>query len=132
MSGYSTYTRWQRIQARAEALGFRIGNPKHGSWGGRDERDVVAIFPRDEELPTFSRDAEIFCGTFSELEVWLAGWERAQQYDMLLRLTDEKKRKKAEDRTRERQRLEALRIEQKKMWGILNDSVPEEKTGITA
>lgn len=119
MSGYQTYTRWQRIESQADAMGFRMGNPNHG-WGS-DNNDVVAIFPKDTELPTFSRDAEIFAGTFREVEVFLTGWARAQQYDMLLRMSDETKRKKYEDKERERQRWAKEREEQRKMWKILTE-----------
>lgn len=128
MSGYSTYNQWKRIEEFADKLGFRIGNPKHGNWGARDgvETDMVAIFPKDTELPVYARDAEIFRGTFSQLQVFLTGWERAQSYDMMLRLTDDKKRKNAEDKERERQRIAQERLEKKKMFAILtNKSVTE-------
>lgn len=122
-----TYNRWKRIEEYADKLGFRIGNPARGNWGGNDAADLVAIFPKGEELPTFSRDAELYCGTFSQLEVWLSGWERAQQYDMLLRLSDEKKRKRFEDKERERQRLAIEKAEKRKMFSILKDEkVPDE------
>lgn len=131
MSGYSTFNQWKRIEEFADKLGFRIGNPKHG-WGSTDSSDMVAIFPKGEELPVYTRDAEIFCGTFSQLQVFLTGWERAQRYDMMLRLTDDKKRKRAEDKERERQRLAKERLEKKQMFAILankevpnNDLVPQ-------
>ena len=47
MSGYQTYTRFQRIEARANALGFRIGNSKHGAWGDDRRLDVVAVYPKE-------------------------------------------------------------------------------------
>ena len=121
MSGYTTYLRWQRIESYADALGFRIGNPRHGNWSGTNDVDVVSLYPKDTELPTYSRDAELFVGTFGQLEIWLQGWVKAQQYDMLLRLTDHKKRKKAEVREIERQRLQALKIEQKQVWNTLKE-----------
>lgn len=129
MSGYATFNRWKRIADFADKLGFRLGNPKHGNWGGAGDADVVAIFPKDQELPVYTRDAEIFCGTFDQLAVFLNGWERAQQYDMLLRLSDEKKRKKAEDKERERQEAARIRAEQKKMFDILANKETEE-TGV--
>ena len=118
MSGYETFKRWQRIEEYANKLGFRIGNPKHG-WNSRETGDSVAIFPKDDALPAFARDTELFSGSFRELEVFLSGWERAQQYDMILRISDEKKRKLYEDKERERQRLAAERLEKKKMFAIL-------------
>ena len=129
MSGYQTFNQWKRIEEFADKLGFRIGNPRHG-WGSTDSGDMVAIFPKGEELPVYTRDAEIFAGTFSQLNVFLAGWERAQSYDMMLRLSDEKKRKRAEDKERERQRLAKERLEKKQMFAILaNKKLPDDPIG---
>ena len=77
-------------------------------------------------LPVFNPDAEIFCGTFSHVETFLTGWARAQQYDMMLRITDDKKRKKYEDKERERQRLEKERLEKKKMYAILANKTEDD------
>jgi hypothetical protein len=126
MSGYSTYTRWQRIEAQAKTLGFRLGNLKHGQWGGSGDTDQVALFPDEEALPIYARDAEIFVGTFSQVETFLTGWVRAQQYDAMLRMSDEKKRKKYEDKERERQRLAAERLEKRKMFAALADKTEAE------
>jgi hypothetical protein len=121
MSGYSTYTRWQRIESHAKQLGFRLANPKHG-WGGSSEGDQVALYPDGEALPIYARDTEIFVGTFGQVETFLTGWIRAQQYDSILRLSDDKKRKKYEDRERARQAELLKREEQKKMMAILRAS----------
>jgi hypothetical protein len=125
MSGYETYTRLQRIEAQAKHLGFRLGNPKHG-YTGRGDVEFVAVFPAEDQLPIYSRDAELFVGSFRELEVWLNGWAKAQQYDYMLRLTDEEKRKKFEDKERERQRLEAERLEKRKMFAALSDKTEDQ------
>lgn len=126
MSGYQTYTRWQRIEAQAKTLGFRLANPKHGNWGGPGDTDMVALYPDSEALPLYSRDADIFTGTFGQIEVFLNGWVRAQQYDAMLRMTDEKKRKKYEDRERERQRLEKERLAKRKVFAALADKDEKE------
>jgi hypothetical protein len=131
MSGYETYMRYQRIEAQAKELGFRLANPKHGNWGRSDEfgeRDVVALYPNESALPVFTRDAEIFSGTFSQVQTFLSGWARAQQYDMMLRLSDSKKRTKAEAREVERQRIAQEKAEQRKMFAILkNKDVTDDK-----
>ena len=119
MSGYTTYTRWQRIEAEAKTLGFRLGNPRHGRWDTSGETDQVSLYPADEALPIYSRDAEIFTGSFRDCEIFMYGWVRAQQYDMILRLSDEKKRKKYEDRERARQAEQRKREEQKKIMTVL-------------
>ena len=119
MSGYSTYTRWQRIEAQAKILGFRLGNPKSGNWGSVGDNDMVSLYPDGEALPVFSRDGEIYAGSFSQIETFMNGWTRAQQYDYLLRLSNTQKRKKAEAKEIERQRLAKEREEKRKMFAIL-------------
>ena len=125
MSGYSTYTRFQRIEAQAKQLGFRLDNPKHGHWGGSGDTDQVALFPDEEALPIFSRDAEIFVGTFGQVETFLTGWVRAQQYDAILGTVDDKRRKKYEDRELARQAEQRKRAEQKQMIAVLRASDAE-------
>ncbi len=130
MSGYSTYTRWQRIEAQAKQLGFRLANPKHGLWGVSDPGvDQVALYPDEEALPVYARDAEIFSGTFGQLEIFLAGWGQARSYDMILRLSDDKKRKKYEDRERARQAEQRKREEQKKMLAVLKATDQQNRAG---
>ena len=124
MSGYNTYTRWQRFEERAKKFGFRLANPKHG-W--RDSgTDYVALYPDGDHLPIYSRDAELFIGTFNDAENWLAGWERALSYDDMLRLTDRKKREKAEAKEVERQRIAQEKAEQRKTFALLSDKTEAE------
>jgi hypothetical protein len=97
MSGYNTVLKIRRLEEEINKLGFRWGNSKHGAWGGNDYGDVVALFPKDDCLPIYSRDAEMFTGTIEQLEVWLQGFQKAREYDrMLMGKTHEKKRKRLE------------------------------------
>lgn len=125
MSGYYTYTRYQRIEAQAKLLGFRLGHTKN-PWGGQEISDKVTVYPADDSLPVYSRDADLFTGTFHDVEVWLTGWAKAQQYDCLLRMTDDKRRKKFEDAERERQRVAREREEKRKTFAILSNKTEEE------
>jgi hypothetical protein len=126
MSGYTTYQRWQRIEAQAAMMGFRLANPKHGAWCGIDRGpDQVALYARNDSLPAYSRDAELFVGTFSEVETFLIGWGKAQQYDYLLRMTDPKRRLRFEAKEIERQRLEKERLEKRKMFAVLSSRTEE-------
>lgn len=127
MSGWHTYTRFQRIEAQAKQLGFRLGKPGKG-YSHRDYGDMISLYPDGQALPIYSRDAELFIGTFDQIEDFLMGWAKAQQYDHLLRLTDDKKRKKYEDKEVERQRLAKEREEKKKMWVILNNQLDHKIT----
>ena len=119
MSGYTTYQRWQRIEEQARIAGFRLGNPKHGAWGGTGDTDMVSLYPSDKDLPVFSRDAEIFTGTFRDVEIFINGRARAQQYDHLLRMTDDKRRAKFEDAERARQAERKKKEEQEEMLRVL-------------
>lgn len=124
MTGYRTYTRYQRIEAQANMLGFRLGNPKN-SWAS-DTPDEITLYPNENALPIFSRDADIYTGTFSEVEIFLNGWIRAQQYDAMLRMTSDDRRKKYEDKERERQRLEKEREEKRKVFATLADRTEDQ------
>jgi len=117
VSGYTTYRRWQRIEEQAMIAGFRIDKPRHG-WN-EQAYDMVALYPADDALPVYSRDAELFVGTFSDVEIFLAGWSRAQQYDHFLRMTDDKRRSKFEDAERARQAERKKKEEQAELMKVL-------------
>lgn len=125
MSGYATYTRWQRFEARAKTFGFRVGKPAH-HWQNSGVPDYIALYPDADHLPIYSRDAELFVGTFSDAEHWLAGWERAMAYDDMLRLTNTKKRAEAEAKEVERQRVAREKAEQRKTFALLADKTEAE------
>lgn len=84
MSGYSTILQIRRLEQEIDALGFRWGYSKHGTWSGNDYGSVIALYPKEDSLPIYSRDAEIFIGTLDQLEVWLRGFHKAREYDLLL------------------------------------------------
>ena len=122
MSGYSTYLSYQRIEEQANGMGFRLGNPRRGAWTGSEFGDMVGLYPAEGALPIYTRDAELFVGTFKEVEMFLAGWARSQQYDRMLRMTDNKRRRKFEDAERARQAEQRRREEQKKLVAVLQAS----------
>ena len=109
MSGYHTILRMRRLEEDVAKLGFMFSYPKH-RYG--DEQDMVALRPLDSDaVPIYSRDAEIFCGTLEQLEVWLRGVQWARDYDMLLRVSDEKKRARKEQYVRNQQLVQLLKSE---------------------
>jgi hypothetical protein len=66
--------------------------------------------PKDADaLPIYSRDAELFVGTLEGLETWLHGVRWAREYDMMLKLSDEKKRARKEQDERNRILLKTLK-----------------------
>lgn len=126
MSGYQTILRIRRFEDKCASLGFRLGNPRHGNWGHSEGEDRLAVMPAEGKLPIYTHDAELFNGTITQAELWIQGIEWARSYDMMLRLSDDKKRVKAEDKERERQRVTALKAEQRKVWSALSDKDEEE------
>lgn len=113
MSGYELITRIKRIEETLHKMGMRWGYDKHGgSWGNRtDFNDRVAVFPRDEELPIYSRDAQLFSGTITDVERWIIGVQWARDYDMMLKVSDEKKRARKEQDTRNDNMMRRLKNE---------------------
>lgn len=108
MSGYSTILRIRRLEEEVAKLGMQMGNPKNGYYSN-EYGDAVSLFPLDKELPTFSRDAELFTGSLEQLEVWLRGLEFARRYDFLLRVSDDKKRTRKEQDLKNKHLLSAIK-----------------------
>lgn len=111
MSGFSDIVRLRRIEKEVNELGFVLANPKNGyyqnQWG-----DAVALVPKDaNSLPVYSRDAEVFVGTLEQLNIWLSGVEWARQYDMLIKLSNDKKRTRKEQDVRNQQMVAMLKNE---------------------
>ncbi len=98
MSGYHTILRIRRLEEEVNKLGFRMGNTKHGNYR-QEFGDTVALFPKDDCFPIYSRDAEIFVGTLEEMEVWLRGWQKSFEYHRMLigRNFEEKVKRKEQD-----------------------------------
>jgi hypothetical protein len=83
MAGYQSVIEVHRLEERIDRLGFRMGHPKHGGYSN-EYGDQVALFPKDDCMPIYSRDAELYIGTLEGLRVWLDGWEKLQQYHRML------------------------------------------------
>ncbi len=109
MSGYQSVLSLRRLEADLDSLGLMLCNPKHGGWNGDEYSDRAGVKPKDENaLPIYNRDAELFTGTLEQIRIWLIGVRWARDYDMMLRLSDEKKRTKKEDEYRHREMLRKL------------------------
>jgi len=108
MSGWETIQRIKRVEQLIDELGFKFAKSKHSDWS--DNHGALSLKPKDPDaLPIYSRDAELFIGSVERLEDWLAGVRWAREYDMMLKLTDEKKRNNAEQKERNRQLMRTLK-----------------------
>jgi hypothetical protein len=118
MSGWNTIERIRKLEAQVDQLGFKFAKSRHSDWS--DDHGALSLVPKDPDaLPIYSRDAELFVGSIERLENWLAGVQWARDYDAMLKMSDEKKRKKAEDKERERIALMRKREEQAQMLRVL-------------
>lgn len=109
MAGYQSVIELRRLEERIDRLGFRMGHPKHGGYSN-SFGDQVALFPKDDCMPIYSRDAEIYVGTLEGLGVWLNGYEKAREYDrMLMGKSIETKRERSEKDYRNRQLMRAIK-----------------------
>lgn len=116
MSGWNTIQRIKRIEEQISRLGFKFSKSKHGDF--TDLHGALSLVPRDADaLPMYSRDAELFVGSIERLEDWLAGVHWARDYDMMLRLSDDKKRIVAEQKEKNRQLMRTLK-EGKRVEGV--------------
>jgi hypothetical protein len=121
MSGWNTIERVRRLEEAVDRLGFKFAKSKHSDWS--DDHGALSLRPKDvESLPIYSRDAELYVGSLEGLEHWLAGVRWARDYDMMLKVSDEKKRGTAENKERERIALRQKREEQNKMLAVLKST----------
>lgn len=108
MSGYNLVRKVKYLETECDRLGFIMC---HARMYSHEFGDVVALKPKDSNsLPVFSRDAEVFVGTLSELESWLMGLEWARRYDrMLFGNKHDKNRERKEQDLRNKQLMNIIK-----------------------
>lgn len=81
MSGYNLIRKVKYLEEECYKLGFQMCQARHFY---HEFGDVVALKPRDDCLPLFSRDAELFVGTIQDLERWIQGFQFARKYESMV------------------------------------------------
>ena len=110
MAGYKTINLIKDLEKELHELGMRWGYSRYENSGFGE---LVGIFPRDDQLPQYSRDAEIFSGTIQEVRTWIQGIVWARKYDDMMRVSDNKKRMRREQDLRNQQLVNILKGENK-------------------
>ncbi|MCX7596580.1 MAG: hypothetical protein N2235_23090 [Fischerella sp.] len=88
----------ERLNREAEGLGFVV----------RQNYNLLALFPKDDNLPLLARDQAVATAeTVEELAAFLWGWERSRDYLKMLRLVNDQKIQRREQDYRN-SRLAAL------------------------
>jgi hypothetical protein len=103
--GMDMIERIDRVRELAEFFGFRLGRRSHSGFGDSG-LDVVALYPKEDRLPTYSRDACLFTGSLLDVENFLDGIRWARKYDNLIGATSDKRREQYE--AKEVARLERI------------------------
>jgi hypothetical protein len=118
MAGWNTIQRIRNIEEEIDKLGFKFSKSKHTDWS--EDHGALSLVPKDHEaLPIYSRDAELFVGSLERLEDWINGVRWARQYDMMLKLSDDDKRAKAEQKEKNRILMRTLK-EGKRVEGAVS------------
>jgi hypothetical protein len=74
--GLNAYHRFKELEETCEKLGFQVGCGREVYGVG----DFIALVPRDEKLPAYSRDAVIYRGDLDGCLTFLHGWQQSQYY----------------------------------------------------
>lgn len=94
--GMDMIERIDRVRAVVDRLGFRMGKPPYAAYSETDNVDNIALYPKDDCLPIYNRDACLFTGNLVELEYWIKGVDWARQYDSYLGVANEQRREQYE------------------------------------
>lgn len=105
MAGYDTVRLVHRLEEEVAELGLQMCYSRPESGYG----DLVAVKPTDNGVPIYNKNVELFTGTLEGLDYWLKGIQWARNYDLMLKISDNKKRKRKENDERNRQLLNLIK-----------------------
>lgn len=89
--GMNMIERVDQVRELADFFGFRLGRRPHHEFGD-GSLDVIALYPKDDRLPVYSRDACLFVGSLSDVENFLDGVRWSRKYDNLIgAMTDQRR-----------------------------------------
>ena len=106
MAGFETIKTLRDFEQTCHTLGFEIAKAAYF-------RDGIALKPADDNLPHYSRDAELFSGSIEDAIVWLRGVQWAREYDEMIKVSNNKKRSDQEQKERNRQLMKTLKTGRK-------------------
>lgn len=84
----------ETLQNQLKKLGYVMRQAKYSSSG----EYLIGIYPLDDHLPIYSRDAELFSGTVEMIEVWIRGVCHKHEYFYMLKAITDNKIKNLEEK----------------------------------
>jgi len=95
--GMNMIERIDSVRELADFFGFRLSRtPYNTTFGGNDNIDNIALYPKGDCLPPYSRDACLYTGNLNEVENFLDGIRWARQYDKIIGSCTEQRREQYE------------------------------------
>lgn len=82
----------ESLQYRLKKLGYVMSQSKY-SYSGEYR---IGVFPMDDNVPIYSRDAELFAGDTEMIFAWVRGIEHRNEYLTMLKAVTDKKIKNLE------------------------------------
>lgn len=92
----------KRLEESADRVGMKVVYAKHGEFR-------LSLIPKDRCLPVYSRDAELATGSVEHLISVIQGWEKANQYLLLLRAVKKEKITKCEEQAEQEHTIHTLK-----------------------
>ena len=108
IAGFRDIYRLRLLEDKLKDFGLKMVSPRY-----QGDADKIALIPIDHELPMYSRNAEIFVGSFDEIENWFCGVLWCSSYYRMLKLVTPEKIARKEQDERNRQLLKTLSSETK-------------------
>ena len=99
----------ESLNAQLAAQGMRMETkPTHGAWSSVKDAHVIVVYPSQDGLPFYARDAELFIGTLDDIQLWISGIQWLTAYYNMIGIDTGTKREQKEHAERERQLIHAL------------------------
>ena len=77
----------ETLQTNLKKLGYVMRQSKYSNSG----EYLIGVYALDDQLPIYSRDAELFSGNVEMITAWIRGiWHRNEYLMMLKAITDKK------------------------------------------
>lgn len=105
VAGWQLLKSFRDVEARANKIGLKFAPSKYSGY----DFDTIALMPLDEYLPVYNREAEVFTGTLQDIDKWLQGATWARNYDDLMKVSNDEKRKVAENKYQQKELLRVIR-----------------------
>jgi hypothetical protein len=84
----------ETLQLQLKKLGYVMGHSKYSSSGSY----TIGVYPLNDQLPIYSRDAELFSGDTESIAIWIRGIQHRNDYLHMLKATTDEKIKCLEEK----------------------------------